>query len=254
MRRTVLFLVLALAVAGCATSTAAAPASAPKTYSAQVLADAPAAYWRMDETTGTTMTDASKNGNNGHYDGIVMLGQPGPLAGDGSTAVALDGATGGASVPSSTSLQVNWVTIELWINKRAESDYGFYVAKNVVGGGGVGSGWFELLNNHNTGRLEFRVGGDVDPVLLSTSALALNAWYYVVATYDGIAAKLYINGKLESTLTAVVAPAQTGDPLYIGRRADGFFTNAQLAEIAIYPAALTAERIAAHWQAATATH
>jgi hypothetical protein len=47
----------------------------------------------------------------------------------------------------------------------------------------------------------------------------------------------------------VVAPAQNADPLYIGRRGDGFFTNALIAEVAIYPKALSAEQIAAHWKA-----
>jgi hypothetical protein len=253
MRRAVLVLLIALAISGCGTAAPPpAPATAPKSYSALVLADAPAAYWRMDEPTGTTMTDSTKNGNNGHYDGIVMLGQPGPLAADGSTAVGLDGATASMTVPSSTTLQINWVTLELWINQRAHSDYGFYAVKNVVGGGGASSGWFELLNNHNSGRLEFRVTGDVDPVLVSTATLDLNTWYYVVATYDGVTAKLYINGKLDSALPAVVSPAQNGDPLYIGRRTDGFFLNALLAEVAIYPTALSAEQIAAHWQAASA--
>jgi uncharacterized protein YceK len=248
----VLFLLVTLAISGCGTTTPSpAAANTPKSYSAVVRADAPAAYWRMDETTGTTMTDASKNGNNGQYDGIVMLGQPGPLAADGSTAVGLDGATGGMSVPSSASLQMNWVTIELWINKRAHSDYGFYVVKNVVGGGGASTGWFELLNNHNNGRLEFRVTGDVDPVLVSTATLDLNRWYYVVATYDGVVAKLYIDGKLDGSLPAVVSPVQNADPIYIGRRVDGFFSNALLAEVAIYPTALSAERIAAHWKAAS---
>ncbi len=232
------------AMSGCGTTTAAAPTSARKSYGATVLADGPVAYWRMGETTGTTMADATRNRNNGSYDGGFTLGQPGPLAGDGSTAIALDGATGAASVPSSPSLQMNWVTIELWINKRTESEYGFYVAKNVVGSGGVGSGWFQLLNNQHTGRLEFRVTGDVDPVLVSTATLALNTWYYVVASYDGIVARLYINGKLDSTLSAVVSPAQNADPLYIGRRADGFFNNALLGEVAIYPTALSADRIA----------
>jgi hypothetical protein len=245
----VLFLPLALAISGCATNTAAAPTNAPKSYSATVLADAPVAYWRMAEMTGTAMADATNNKNDGHYDGIVMLAQPGPIAGDGSTAVAFDGATGAASVPSSSTLQMNWVTIELWINKRADTEFGVYVAKNVAGGGGPSSGWFQLLNDHHNGGLQFRVTGDVDPILVSKATLDVNTWYYVVATYDGVAAKLYINGKLDSTLAAVVAPAQNADPLYIGRRADGFFTNALIAEVAIYPKALSAERIAAHWRA-----
>lgn len=206
----------------------------------------------MGESSGTTMTDESKNGNHGTYVGSVALGQPGALAGDKGTAVAFDGRTAAATVPSSRSLQVNSITIELWVKKTTESGYGVYVAKNVAGGGGAGSSWFQLLNNSFSGQLVFRVTGDIDPVLVSSTALSLNTWYYVVATYDGTAAKLYINGKLDGSLPAVAAPAQTDAPLYIGRRADGFFTNAVLQEVAIYPTALSADRIAAHWQAATA--
>jgi hypothetical protein len=204
----------------------------------------------MGEATGRAMADASKNGNNGTYVGTVTLGQPGALAGDKSTAAAFDGRTAGATVASSRSLQVNWITIEIWIKKTTEAGYGMYVAKNVTGGGGVGSSWFQLLNSSN-GRLEFRVTGDPDPVLVSSTVLALNTWYYVVATYDGTTAKLYINGKLDGTLSAVATPAQTDDPLYIGHRADGFFNSVVLEEVAIYPSALSADRIAAHWAAAT---
>ncbi len=207
----------------------------------------------MGETTGTTMVDATKNGNSGTYAGSVSLGQPGALAGDKATAVAFDGRTAGATVANARSLQVNWITIELWIKKITESGSGVYVAKNVVGSGGVGTSWFQLLNNSFNGRLEFRVTGDYDPVLVSSTTLTLNTWYYVVATYDGTIAKLYIDGKLDTTLPVVAAPTQTDDPLYIGRRADGFFTNAVLEEVAIYPTALSADRIAAHWSLATST-
>src|SRR3982074_506474 len=109
VRRLGLFLLAGTAISSCGTTTVAAPANASRSYSATVLADLPAAYWRMAEMTGTTMSAATKNGNNGHYDGIVMLAQPGPLTGEGSTAVAFDGSTAAAVVPSSTKLQVNWV-------------------------------------------------------------------------------------------------------------------------------------------------
>lgn len=249
---------MAVALSGCGTTTAAAP-TAPATptsspsYKAAVLADAPVAYWRMGETSGATMADQSINGNSGVYQGAFTLGQPGALASDGNTAVAFDGASGAASVPSSASLQVNKVTIELWIKKRTESGSGVYVAKNFVGSGVAGSGWFQLLNSDYTGRLAFRVTGDIDPVLVSSTTLALDTWYYVVATYDGSDAKLFVNGKLDGTLAVVVSPAQNADPIYIGRRADGFFNNTLLDEVAIYPTALSADRIAAHWRSATAT-
>jgi large repetitive protein len=247
---------MAVALSGCGATTAAAPPASPTSapsYNAAVLSDAPVAYWRMGEASGATMADQSTNGNNGVYQGGVTLGQPGAIAGDGNTAVALDGASGAAIVPSSASLQLNKVSIELWIKKRTESGSGVYVAKNFVGSGVAGSGWFQLLNSDYTGRLAFRVTGDVDPVLVSSATLALNTWYYVVATYDGSAARLFINGKLDSTLPVVASPAQNADPLYIGRRADGFFNNTLLDELAIYPTALSADRIAAHWRSATAT-
>jgi hypothetical protein len=226
---------------------------AAKTYSATVLADHPVAYWRMDETTGNTMADATSNANNGHYAGVYTLGQPGAIAGGGSAAVAFDGQSGAASVLNSPSLQVNTVTIEVWIKKRTDSEYGVYVAKNVQPGGGAGSGWFQLLNSHHNGQLEFRVTSDGAPAVVSTSRLALNTWYYVVATYDGATAKLYVNGKLDATLKVTAVPKQTSDPLFIGRRMDGLFNDATLAEVAIYSVALSADRITAHWQAASAS-
>src|SRR5438132_10623605 len=192
VRRELLLLAVAFVMCGC--GGAPASATAARTYSATVLADHPVAYWRMDETTGSTMADASGNANNGHYAGIYTLGQPGALAGG---AVAFDGQSGAASVMNSPSLQVNTVTIEMWIKKHTDTEYGIYVAKNVEPGGGAGSGWFELLNSHHNGQLEFRVTSDGAPAVLSKSVLALNTWYYVVATYDGAAAKLYVNGKLD---------------------------------------------------------
>ena len=150
---------------------------------------------------------------------------------------------------NSPSLQVNTVTIEMWVKKHTDTEYGVYVAKNVEPGGGAGSSWFELLNSHHNGELEFRVTSDGAPAVLSNATLALNTWYYVVATYDGAIAKIYINGKLDGTLKVTAVPKQTSDPLFIGRRMDGLFADAALANVAIYSAALSPARIAAHWQA-----
>jgi len=246
-------LAVALAVAGCGTPLAASTSTAARTYSATVLADGPVAYWRMDDTT-SNMADSSGHANNGRYAGTYALGQTGAIAGDGNTAVGFDGQSGAASVVSSTTLQVNTVTIELWVNKRTDTEYGAYVVKNFEAGGGAGTGWFELLNSHHDGRLEFRVTSDGVPTLVSSSTLALNTWYYVVATYDGAVAKFFVNGKLDSTLKVTAIPKQTADPLFIGRRTDGLFNSAVIDEVAIYPVALSADRIAAHWRAASGTH
>lgn len=251
MRKAPLLLFLAVWISGCGATGADAPAtSAPIGYRATVLADGPVAYWRMGEKTGTVMADETSHRNNGTYQGSVTLGQPGAVAGDADTAVAFDGASGAAIVPSSASLQVNRITIELWLKKAADTNFGAYVTKNFAWGGGPGTGWFEVLNNGSSGHLEFRVAQD-GATLVSNAKLDLNTWYYVVATYDGASAKFYVNGSLDTTVSVRAIPAQTADPLYIGRRADGLFNNAVIGEVAIYPDALSADRITAHWRVAT---
>lgn len=245
VRRTVFLLFFAGAVSGCGAPMAASTVGSPaalKTYDATVLADRPAAYWRMDETSGTTMTDASGNHNDGVYAGAYSLGQPPPFGGVGNLAVSFDGQKGGsASVPSAPSLQMNTITIELWMKKRTDTEYGVYVAKS----------YFQLLNNRHTGALEFRVTSEAEPAVVSSSTLSLNTWYYVVATYDGRVAKLFVNGKLDGRLAVVATPVQAADPTTIGRRWDGLYTDAVLDEIAIYPTALSGDQISAHRRAAT---
>lgn len=251
VRRALLPLLIAAAVSGCGQAPAASPSPAPS-YSSTVLADGPVAYWRMRETTGIVMTDATRNRADGAYVGGFTLGEPGAIAGGGNAAVAFDGVNGGARVEAA-GLQLNTVTIELWAKKRAESEYGFYVSKNFLPYGGAGSGWFQLLNHGNTGRLEFRVTGDGGPILVSSTVLALNRWYYVVATYDGQTARLFLDGNLDGTLDVTAIPKQAAVPLYLGRRSDGFANNAVLDEVAIYPIALSADTIARHWRLAAST-
>lgn len=251
VRRALLPLLIAASVSGCGPLPAASSSPAP-TYSATVLADGPVAYWRMHETTGIVMTDATRHRTNGTYVGGFTLGEPGAMAGAGNAAVAFDGVSGGARVEGA-SLQLDTVTIEFWAKKRAESESGFYVSKNFLPYGGVGSGWFQLLNHGHSGRLEFRVTGDGGPALVSSTVLALNRWYYVVATYDGLTARLFVDGILDSTLDVTAVPKQAAVPLYLGRRSDGFGNDAVLDEVAIYPVALTADTIARHWRLASST-
>jgi hypothetical protein len=123
------------------------PVAAPSNYNTTVLGDVPTAYWRLGETAGTTMTDASAKANNGTYAGGSTLGQTGAIVGDTNAAVAFDGASGAASVPNSASLQVTKISIEQWVKKLAETNYGMYVTKTFVANGGA--------------RYTYMTGGDI---------------------------------------------------------------------------------------------
>jgi RHS repeat-associated protein len=229
------------------TSNSVVPAGG-SAYASTVLADGPAAYYRLDDSGGSVAGETSGKTGNGTYVGGYTLGQPGALASDVDPATKFDGTSGYVAVASSLALQnTKQVSIELWLKKVTDTQFGMYVTKNFAGCGGAGSGWYQLMNNG--GHIEFRVTGDCGTSMDSSAVLAVNTWYYLVATYDGKTAKLYINGSLDSSYSIATIPTFTNDPLYIARRSDGYFNNAVIDDVAIYPVALTDTQIGAHYTA-----
>jgi hypothetical protein len=69
--------------------TAAGPAWAG--YRDTVLGDSPAAYWRFNESSGTSAADETGNGNTGSYENGVTLQATGAVDSGATTAASLDG-------------------------------------------------------------------------------------------------------------------------------------------------------------------
>ena len=253
MIRALPFVLLSIGLAACGSAATGAqpntsPSHAAPRYDAAVLADHPVGYWRLGEASGTTLVDRSGHGNDGVYAGSYQLGQVGAIAGDADTATVFGGQSG-ATVPSSRNLVVgNQVTIELWLKKRSEAFDAVFVAKN--GACVANAECFQLLNHLTSGQMEFRVIADPGSALVSNSSLSTGDWHYVVATYDGGQARLYVDGALDGSRAITMTPSNAADPWSIGRRADGYFADGTLDEVAVYGTALTAEQVSAHWRAA----
>ena len=99
-------------------------------YPQSVLADGPLGYWRLQEASGTTAVDSSGNGRPGVYQGGVVLGQAGAIA--GSSAAAFDGVDDQVVVSTDTGgLSPARVTVEAWVKSTTASwsTYGFVVSK-----------------------------------------------------------------------------------------------------------------------------
>src|SRR5712671_4787956 len=93
--------------------------AAASTYSSAVLADAPAGYWRLGESSGTTAADSAGH-NAGTYVGGVTLGQAGALSGDSDTSVVLDGSIATVQIPDAAALDpTTQITLEAWIKPSA---------------------------------------------------------------------------------------------------------------------------------------
>src|SRR4051794_29175861 len=84
------------------------------------MSDAPAGYWRLGETSGTTATDTAGS-NNGTYTNGPQLGSASLLGGEaGNSAVHFDGTNDYVGVPSSGALSPTArVSVEAWIKPDA---------------------------------------------------------------------------------------------------------------------------------------
>lgn len=218
-------------------------------YSATVLADAPIAYWRLDDATTTTAKDSSGNGNDGTYKGNVTLGVQGAIANDSDTAVQFDGSSAEmvAAVPGTFDFTGNVpYSIEVWANPASSPGGMGIVGKSAYAADAGGySGWYVAYNS-NAYLDNWRNNDET-----GNPGPASGAFIHVVATYDGTNLALYVNGQPFASYASSTALGSTGAPLTAGVVADwGWFTGV-LDEIAVYDKVLPAARIAAHYARGT---
>jgi uncharacterized membrane protein len=225
------------------------------TYSLAVLADNPAAYYQLAETTGSSFADSSASGYTGTWNGSFSVAQPGPLLAGADQSVRLSVSGGGyGTVPHQPSLDSTtaW-TLEAWIN-----------SSNPASQQGILEKYSTALNEGNYafrlsgGKLYLYVcanGNSCSAPVASASTIAAGTWYHVAATFDraSTTARIYINGVLDaSSTTLTVLP--TGSPdvtLKVGARGDdaSFAFQGNVAEVAVYSRVLDASRVLAHYQA-----
>lgn len=235
------------------------------TYPGEVLADGPLAYWRLDDTSGTTAVDSSGNGNDGTYYGDFTLGQSGAIASDPSdTGVYLNesggqtgwvGAGGSFAVTSEFTNQSPF-TIEAWIKPAViDANYRGVMSNEAAVDAGK-DGYVIYLGGFTSNGVGIgfdRWGGAVStPVQDAGAVSAGSAWWYVVGTYDGTNQTIYVNGVQVATATSAVELPSFGCTFAIGATHCGTvsFYQGVIDEVAVYGTALSQARIQAHYQAA----
>lgn len=211
-------------------------------YAAQVLADTPVGYWRLDELVTPDAYDATLNGNDGLYVLGVTLGVPGAFAQSG-TAAQLDG-TGRVDLgdrfdfPGTASF-----SLEAWVNP---------------GDGGTGAllGKFDYLGMEYVGyNLYVSASGPVSfsrrpGGLAQASSLRPNVFTHVVAAYDGVTMRLYIDGAVQDNQDHMGAIADVASPFFIGDAASWANFNGTMDEVAVYDYALAPTQISDHYTCA----
>lgn len=223
------------------------------TYSSEVLADSPLAYYRLGEASGSTLVDSSGNGRDGTYVVAPTLGVAGALTGDADTAADFQGPTTGghATVTTGTWMDAAAITVEAWIKYDSTTANGYIADRD---NNGSARDWRLFINN-TTGRLDFTVwnSGGTAYTLNPTTALTINTTYHVVGTFDGTNIKLYVDGVQIGTAACTGNVRTTAQKICIGSFNESTSNrfNGVLDEVAYYGTALSAARVLAHYDAGT---
>jgi hypothetical protein len=210
-----------------------------------VKADAPVGHWRLGEPSGTVAADSAGT-NRGTYVNVPLLGLPSLLGADpGNLATGFDGALDHVRIADSASLRLAPpFSLEAWIRPGAlpaQSAFASILTKE-------GSYSLQL----NGPRLEFTImQSNVRKRLQApVGAVVAGQAYHVVATYDGANRRLYLNGVQVATGALTGAATATANPLVVaswdGREE---FFKGTVDEAAVYRVALSAARVAAHFNA-----
>ena len=218
-------------------------------YQDEVLADNPVAYYRFEETSGTTAFDTTANSNDGTYTNGVLINQSG--AASLGKAARFDGVNDCVSTPRTVSTSF---TLELWINTTASSLTGTqaYEGNGLLWsdvGGAANDFAMAMLNSG----LSFFTG---NPDTTVTSATIINdgRWHHMVATRtQGGNVEIFVDGISRGTTTTNNNPLDGNPSIMIGGNVlDSRYFPGLIDEVAYYPTVLSVARIQAHFQAGSA--
>ena len=216
----------------------------------EILADNPAAYYRLHESPGaTTAVDSSGHANHGAYSGIgVTLGALGLAGGD--TAAQFDGlGSGRIIVPDNELLNPGNITVEALISWSGPNGFQQRILEKSFGPDWrdkTDYGLSILDDEHVRAEIATESG---DYRVTSKSAVTLGTATHLAMTYDGSTLAIYINGVLDSSQPASGDIRSTfgSSQLGIGNQVerDRAFKGI-IDEVSVYNKALAANRIRAH--------
>ena len=224
----------------------AASAEVGNSYRDTVLEDDPVAYWRFDETSGTTLEDSSGSGFNGTYPTSgITLQATGTCVGTGKGVHFYGGVASVASRPALNLAGDAW-TVEFWARKAgvgAQFPGLLYKHNSKDNSGGY---LFHYAENYDVWSVKKNntsgPNSDVGQIERGSGHLQHVVWAYQRPTIS-----IYVNGTLHSAATINYTSSNPTSALEFGvNREYPHLANAVLDEVAIYEHALSSDRISLH--------
>lgn len=225
------------------------------TYAAAVVADAPEAWWRLDEPDGTFEILDALGRHDGTVEGTLTRAVEGPTA-DANPGISIDGDIANyGSIPFSVALNGPALTVECWARTTAESGgyvpvssyeskkgYFFMRDDNTTDDGIDGMGWWGCTGDNDQYQYYYGAAG----------AWASGKWTYLAMTVSAdTGLRFYKDGVLGAGpytdfVRNISAPFRIGG---VGTPVSRAWLG-DVDEVAVYTRVLTAEQIQSHFAAA----
>ncbi|MCV2395823.1 PKD domain-containing protein [Actinotalea sp. M2MS4P-6] len=222
-------------------------------YLAQVRADEPYAFWRLGETSGTTLDDTIGWDDQTKLSGVT-LGATGGIAGDTDGAATFSGSSSnGYTYGTVADNGPRTFSVEAWINTTTTT------GGKIVGFGTRQTGTSTVGDRHlyldNSGRVNFGTQSLTLDTVRSTQAVNDGKWHHLVGTYTDGVLKLYVDGALAASRSDVSMIRELwgwwrigGDRLngWPNRPSSDYFKGT-IDDVAVYRSVLSAAQIQQHW-------
>jgi hypothetical protein len=182
-----------------------------------------AGVWHLGETSGGAgaIKDSTSNNNDGTDSGGPTFGQSGQIG----NSLQLNGTDDYIDCGNNATLDVNYITIEFWLNINTWVDNQGIIAK---GDDAYRQYWIWTYNS--AGSFEIDEGTNYNDVWLPTAG----QWEHLVLTYDGSNVVAYRNGTQENIYAQTTGPIDaTVQPLLFGLIPGYSYFDGKLDEIRI---------------------
>jgi hypothetical protein len=184
------------------------------------IAEPPVVHWKFDESSGSTASDATGNGNTG-----TLYNSPSWVTGQSGNALSFDGSNDYVYRSSLTTTVTGDASISLWLN-YTNANTGLR-ALNL-------GGWQVRFSE---GKVGWDNGGGPSHETHSTNAYNNGEWHHVVFTRASTNYKMYIDKVADKTDTGT---ASSYSWLYVGAtNSSSQFYAGKVDDVRIYDYALT---------------
>jgi uncharacterized protein YjdB len=193
------------------------------------------AAYNFNEGSGTTVADATGNGNTGAIAGATWT-----ASGKYGAALTFNGSSSWVTINDVTSLHLtNGMTLEAWVKLTTITGWQAVIIKEMPS-----DLCYALYAGSDQNQPDAALNTRADLNVYATAGLTANTWAHLAATYDGANVGVYINGTLVQTVPDTGNLAASTSPLRIGGDSVwGEYLNGVIDEVRVYNRALSVTEI-----------